>query len=457
MTNHMRKFMVFAIALAMAGPATLGFGESEAFAAPGDMIERSKNGATRKSTRKKSKTKSKTKSRTTTRTTTRGTTTRRVPGTTTRRTISRDEARRRGATTTTTRTRTRTPERTTTRTRTRYGRDGGTTTTRTRTRTDRGRTSTTTTTRRRTDDRYDRGRTTTTRTRDRYDRGRTTTTTRRDRDRYGNSTTVTRTRDRDRYDRGRTTTHRRDRYDRGRTTTTTTTTRRTRVYRDTPATTVRVERTYREPVRRTTVVTRPARRTTVVNHHHHHHGPSSGASTGTVQRAPAPAPVQEASIVDGYLTASVAAAALEVPEVFNGTLPGIDYQVGVGGKSGWLAAELGFNMGGYRLNPAASESDLTLLGLTADVKLQPSFGFVEPYVMAGVGGHVLTDHPEDTSSSGASLRLGGGIDFRIENVALSAQYLRTGYGLANDGGWDTTDGEVGATTESVGLGLKFYF
>ncbi len=441
MTNHMRKFMVFAIALAMASPVALGFGESEAFAAPGDLVKSSNDGGrrTHKQARKrttKKKTKTKTKTTTRTRTTTRGTTTRRVPGTTTRRKVSREEARRNGATTTTTRTRTRTPERTTTRTRTRYGRDGGTTTTRTRTRTDRGRTTTTTTTRRRSDDRYDRGRTTTTRTRDRYDdRGRTTTTTtRRDRDRYDS---------RDRYDR------------RGRTTTTT---RRTRVYRDTPTTTVRVERTYREPVRRrTTVVTRPASRTTVVNHHHHHHGPSSGASTGTVQRAPAPAPVQEASLVDGYVTASVGTTGMAIPVVSDQALPGIDYQVGVGGKSGWLAAELGFNLAGYRLDPQAAESDLTMVGLTADVKLQPSFGFVEPYVMAGVGGHVLTDHNVDSSSSGASLRLGGGVDFRIENIALSAQYLRTGYGLANDGGYTISDGEVNATTETVGLGLKFYF
>jgi hypothetical protein len=434
MTNNTRKFMVFAIALAMASPAALGFGESEAFAAPGDLIKSSNDGGrrthkqARKRTTKKSDKKKKTTSRTTTRTTTRGTTTRRVPGTTTRRTISRDEARRRGATTTTTRTRTRTPERTTTRTRTRYGRDGGTTTNRTTTRTNRGRTTTTTTTRRRSDDRYDRGRTTTTRTRDRYDRGRTT--------------TVTRTRDADRYDRGRTTT--------------TTTTRRTRVYRDTPATTVRVERTYREPVRRTTVVTRPASRTTVVNHHHHH-GPSSGASTGTVQRAPAAAPVQQDSLVDGYITASVGATGMAIPVVSDQPLPGIDYQLGVGGKSGWLAAELGFNLAGYRLDPNAAESDLTMVGLTADVKLQPSFGFVEPYVVAGVGGHVLTDHYVDSSSSGASLRLGGGVDFRIENVALSAQYLRTGYGLANDGGYTASNGEVNATTETVGLGLKFYF
>ena len=191
-------------------------------------------------------------------------------------------------------------------------------------------------------------------------------------------------------------------------------------------------------------------------HHHNHNGPSSGASTGTVQRAPAPA-AQSDSGVDGYIVASVGVSALDMPDtvVEGAALPGIDYQIGVGGKSGWLAAELGFNLGGYRLDPASPESNFTMVGLTADVKLQPSFGFVEPYVMAGLGGHMLTDHDNNSDSAGASLRLGGGVDFRIQNVALSAQYLRTGYGLANDGGYDVE--EVSAVSETIGLGLKFYF
>lgn len=159
---------------------------------------------------------------------------------------------------------------------------------------------------------------------------------------------------------------------------------------------------------------------------------------------------------EGYVTGGVGLSAFQSNQVSDLPLPGVDYNVGLGVKRGWVAGEFGFGIGGYRLDPSSPLTDMTLVGLTADLKLQPSLSFVEPYVSVGMGGHVFNDYAVDGSAAGASLRLGAGVDLRLNKAAISAQYMRTGYGLAGQGVY-AEDGTVTGATDTIGLGLKFYF
>lgn len=145
-------------------------------------------------------------------------------------------------------------------------------------------------------------------------------------------------------------------------------------------------------------------------------------------------------------------------QVADQALPGLDFNVGVGGKKGLVATEVNFGMAGYRLDgaDAINTADLTVFSVAGDLKLQPSLAFFEPYVSAGLGGHVYTDHIIDESAAGASLRLGAGADLRFDNVAVGVQYQRQYMGLVGDSRV-YNNGAMGATTESIGAGLKIYF
>ena len=157
-----------------------------------------------------------------------------------------------------------------------------------------------------------------------------------------------------------------------------------------------------------------------------------------------------------YLMGSVGVSGMVADQIADLPLPGIDYNLGLGMKSGMLAAELGFNMAGYRLDPAAEASNFTLYGLTADAKLQPSLGMFEPYIAAGLGGHAFQDHILGAGAVGGSLRLGAGADLRFGDVALNLGYTYSHYVLdgGNSGPYDDL---LSAQIETVGLGLKLYF
>ena len=159
-----------------------------------------------------------------------------------------------------------------------------------------------------------------------------------------------------------------------------------------------------------------------------------------------------------YVTGGMGLSGMSATQITDAPMPGLDFNVGVGAKRRLLVGELGFGLSGYRLDPemAANTADMTLVSLTGDVKLQPRLAFIEPYISAGLGGHVFNDHIIDEGAVGASLRLGAGVDLRFDTVAVSAQYQRNFLGLVGD---DRIyeDGAMSANTETLGLGLKIYF
>jgi hypothetical protein len=226
------------------------------------------------------------------------------------------------------------------------------------------------------------------------------------------------------------------------TTTTTTTTRsgRTRYYHGGPA--------YYAPA--------PVRRTTVVHNNYYY---------GQPQQPPAQVyeddhccAASSKSVAQAYITAGMGLSALAAPQIADGALPGIDFNLGLGGRSEWLAMEMGFGMGGYRLDPNQSASDIVLLGTTLDLKLQPSIlGVIEPYVMAGIGGHYMSDSVVDTSTIGGSVRLGAGLDLRFEDLALTMRYTFSQQAWAEDSLRAYGKGATSAQTESIGVGLTLYF
>ncbi len=150
--------------------------------------------------------------------------------------------------------------------------------------------------------------------------------------------------------------------------------------------------------------------------------------------------------------------ALAADQITNDALPGLDFNLGIGAKRRLVVGELGFGLSGYRLDPSMpiNTADMTVASVTGDLKLQPKLSFIEPYVSAGLGGHVFNDHVIDEGAAGASLRLGAGVDLRFENVALSAQYQRSFMGLVGDA-QIYEDGAMNASTETLGLGIKLYF
>lgn len=113
--------------------------------------------------------------------------------------------------------------------------------------------------------------------------------------------------------------------------------------------------------------------------------------------------------------------------------------------------ELGLNGGGYNYNPDVIGLNMWTMGMSADFKVQPRLGMIEPYAIAGAGGYALVDNIGNNDGVGASLRLGLGADLRINNFALSARYLHSRY--AFDGG--PVDGS--SVSNSLGLNFSFYF
>lgn len=223
----------------------------------------------------------------------------------------------------------------------------------------------------------------------------------------------------------------------------------THVYHHTTPATARrrvVERhVYHTPAPRRRVV----RRNTTV---HHNHSNSGGA---TVNSRVQDSTVSESSVTT-YLTAGMGISGFASPQMTDLPLPGGDFNMGLGARSGWLSTELGLTMGGYRFDSNQSASDITMLGVTADVKLQPTLLLFEPYVSVGVGGHALNDDVVESTAMGGSLRLGAGLDIRLENIAISTQYMYSSYGFF-EGSNVYENNELAAATETLGVGLKFYF
>jgi hypothetical protein len=167
---------------------------------------------------------------------------------------------------------------------------------------------------------------------------------------------------------------------------------------------------------------------------------------------------QEDDSAQAYITGNIGISGMAAPKISDQALPGMDFNLGLGGRSEWVAMELGFGMGGYRLDPNASASDLLLLGTSLDLKLQPSImGIIEPYVMAGVGGQYFRDYVVNTSAIGGSLRLGAGLDLRFDDVALTMRYTFSHHGWLEDDRGVYPDQSLSAQTESIAIGLTLYF
>ncbi len=243
---------------------------------------------------------------------------------------------------------------------------------------------------------------------------------------------------------------------------------RTTTHRHSPQRTVRrtttrtrhVRSAPRRTVRRTTVHHNHARRTRHVHHrthtrtvHHHHSSTSASTSASTTRRATGRA--KNESSIEAYLTGGLGYSGFAAPTITDEALPGAGYNLALGVKGEYIGFEFGFNGSGHTFDPAAGTTDLAVLGLSADLKVQPSFGPFEPYALAGVGGYSLQDGVVNEASGGGAIRLGLGADFRFDDAALGVRYLHSTYGFADDSG--IYGGDFGATSETLGVNLSVYF
>lgn len=159
--------------------------------------------------------------------------------------------------------------------------------------------------------------------------------------------------------------------------------------------------------------------------------------------------------VEAYVTGGLGFSGFASQEITDLPLPGAGYDLAVGAKGGVFGGELSLNGGAYTFDPSDASADIAMVGLSGDVKLQPAFGFFEPFVSAGLGGYVMKDAVIDEAARGLGLRLGAGADFRVDQFALRLKYQHGMYGLSDlNGGYD---GELGAQTSTLGANLVVYF
>ncbi len=241
--------------------------------------------------------------------------------------------------------------------------------------------------------------------------------------------------------------------------TTTTTTRRSGTTRTTTSrTSGTTHRHHNTTSRRTTYVRRSSRPTRVVRSapaHHGHHtdtvyvtdAPPAGRSTAR----------SGGSSTDIYITGGVGISGFASQTISDEALPGVGWNVAVGGKGKYIGLEIGLDGGGYTFDPNGENStDLAFYGIYGDLKLQPTIaGFFEPYVYAGVGGYVLGDAILDEASSGGALRLGLGANLRFDDIAIGGKYAWQTMQFADDSG--SYGGDFGGQAETISLNLSIYF
>lgn len=200
-----------------------------------------------------------------------------------------------------------------------------------------------------------------------------------------------------------------------------------------------------------------SRRTYHSGHHSHHHSSHAHASVHHSSSGRASNVRREDSkpSVEAYVTGGLGISGFASNEITDLALPGAGYNLAVGAKGGFFGGEIGLNGGGYTFEPGSGSADIALVGLSGDLKLQPSIGFFEPYVAAGLGGYAMNDAVIEESATGMGLRLGAGADFRFGQVALRVNYQHNFYGMQDvNGGYD---GDLSARTETLGANLVVYF
>ncbi|TXC75880.1 porin family protein [Bradymonadales bacterium TMQ1] len=205
---------------------------------------------------------------------------------------------------------------------------------------------------------------------------------------------------------------------------------------------------------RTHVRTRHStRHTTSVRSTTHIHHTSAG-DTRSHYNEPASPRSPSASPLDGYLTLGLGVGGFDANQLSESALPGNEFNLGLGVRGELLGFELGFHAGGYSFDPGVSGTNIAVMGLSGDLKLQPSLGIFEPYVMAGLGGYHYQDAILQETALGGAVRLGGGLDLRFNSFGLGLRYLYNVYGFGND--LSFSDG-LSARSESLGLNASFYF
>lgn len=204
------------------------------------------------------------------------------------------------------------------------------------------------------------------------------------------------------------------------------------------------------------------RRTEVHHHHNSNNGrnlPDSGSVSTTTRDSNSSSNAKVGNRRDHlFITGGVGTSGLDAPQIADAPLPGMGFDLGFGSKKRLFGAEMGIGLDGWRFDPndAVNTANLSMWSLTGDLKFQPSLAFFEPYAMVGLGGHIFNDHFIDEGAFGGSLRLGAGLDLRFDNFAISAGYTYSSIGLVGNE-QIYQDGTIGASSESLDLGLKFYF
>lgn len=149
--------------------------------------------------------------------------------------------------------------------------------------------------------------------------------------------------------------------------------------------------------------------------------------------------------------------ALAAENIAQPTAAGGDLNLGFGLRGDLVGVEFGAGGARYGLTSEFTGHHATMMTMSTDMKLQPSLGMLEPYVLGGLGGHVMfagNDEPATDAAVGGSLRLGLGVDFRFDNFALSARYLHSRYGFLQV---PDTAVPPGAASDSLGVNATFYF
>lgn len=181
---------------------------------------------------------------------------------------------------------------------------------------------------------------------------------------------------------------------------------------------------------------------TTVHHHHHHE------ERRRTYHEPAPA------TAEGFLTFGVGMGAFASNEIVDGALPGTHLNVALGAKGRVWGMELGFNGAGYKFDPDLQGVDLSVMGLSGDLKFQPSFGVIEPFALVGLGGYVFQDAIMQEMALGGAFRMGFGLDLRFASFALGGRYLYSVHGFSNEAGLYQN---LAAQTEALSLNMTFYF
>ena len=153
-----------------------------------------------------------------------------------------------------------------------------------------------------------------------------------------------------------------------------------------------------------------------------------------------------------YISLGGGLSAVAAPSLFEDTQAGVGAELTIGSKRDWLAGELTLQ-GATFSSPDNGLDAMSMFGAHADIKLQPSFFVLEPFLSVGVGVQALDYDVNQSAALGGSVRLGAGADIRVGDFAVTGQYVHSIHGFAADAGSDDGAGQ----SDLVSAGIKLYF